>query len=122
MTRYLLISLLMFVLSSCYYDNEEELYQFLRPPICQTDTLSYQRDIHPIWENNCFQCHGQGLAFGNINLSGYEDVLVLAKNGRLLGAISHDPAFSPMPKGGNQLDSCQIKRVEAWMSQGMINN
>ena len=35
-------------------------------------TLSYARDVQPVWDNHCIQCHNPQQAAGNLSLSGKE--------------------------------------------------
>jgi len=39
-----------------------------------------------------------------------------------MGAVQHQPGFSPMPKGDNQLGDCDIQKMSAWIDQGAKNN
>ncbi|HEX2534423.1 MAG TPA: hypothetical protein VHK69_11845 [Chitinophagaceae bacterium] len=108
-------------LFGCYYDVEEELYPGTAP--CSTTGVTYSGTIVPILQTGgCLGCHSGGAPSGNLNLSNYETVHEAAHSGRLFGAISHAPGFSPMPKGGNQLDACTIARVKAWIDAGAPNN
>jgi hypothetical protein len=104
---------------SCYYDVEEELYPSTG---CETTNLSYSLDIVPILNNNCYSCHDQASNFGNITLEGYDNVLPLATDGRLLGAIKHESGFSPMPQNAAQLVACDIEKIETWIADGAPNN
>jgi len=98
---------------------EEELYPSLE---CQTQDMSYSIDISPIISDNCLLCHNQTARFGNIILEEHADVLTYVNNGLLLGAIRHDPGFSPMPQNTAQLLECEIEKIAAWIDQGTLNN
>jgi len=104
---------------SCYYDVEEEIYPYLN---CETDMMSYQSDILPILQSNCYRCHGAANNFGNITLEGYEKVRNYVNSGQLIGAIKREPGFSPMPKDRAQLLLCNIEKIEAWIADGAPNN
>jgi len=52
------------------------------------------------------------------SLEGYANSKASADFGRIVGAISHDTDFSPMPKNGNKLDQCTIDKISAWVSAG----
>lgn len=55
------ISTLTFALSSCYYDNEEELYSNLNNDTtitCDTLSVTYAVQIKPIFDSKCISCHG----------------------------------------------------------------
>ncbi len=89
---------------------------------CSTIAISYSQDVRPILQNSCVGCHSGNPPAGNIDLSSHAGVAELALNGRLVGAISHAPAYEPMPQGGNQLASCSIDQITAWVNDGAPNN
>ena len=111
--------LLLFFLAGCYYDIEEDLYASID---CQKIDMSYQSDILPIIQNNCYVCHDAKSNFGNIILEGYDNLKNYADNGFLLGVIKHEAGFSPMPQNNNQLLECEIEKIESWISDGARNN
>ncbi len=77
----------------------------------------------PILSNNCYDCHsnsnapdfGQGIAFED-----FEDASALSAS--MLGAVKHEDGFPAMPKGAEQLDSCSISFIEAWVNAGAPDN
>jgi mono/diheme cytochrome c family protein len=79
--------------------------------------------VLPILTNHCFTCHSNANApdftFG-FSLEDHEDVS--AASTLIVGAINHNEGFVPMPQGSDQLDSCQIETIEAWVNQGSLNN
>ena len=103
----------------CYYDVEEVLYP---AGSCQTENMSYQTNIEPIIQRNCYVCHSQAANQGSITLEGYTNLLTYVQNGRLSGAIRHEPGFSPMPQNGPQLSDCDIAKIEQWVASGAPNN
>jgi len=108
------------LLNSCYYDSVEELYP--QSPPCDTSNVTYSGSIKPIIDANCFSCHSGSAPSGNISLANFNDVVIAAQNGSLLGTIRHENAWSPMPKNGNQLNSCSITKLEIWIASGTPNN
>ena|SRR6187402_339677 len=111
----------MVVLSSCYYDNAEELYP---PTTCVTDSMSLQTHIEPILSHNCYACHSSaaGPFNGNVILEEYNELVKYATSGQLVGAINHDPSYSPMPQNAPHLGSCDIAKIESWVGAGAPNN
>lgn len=107
------------VLSSCYYDSEEDLYPELG---CSTDDMSYVNDILPIIDQNCMVCHSASANFGGVTLEGYDALKIWVDNGRFLGSIRRDPGFSPMPQGQPQILQCNIEKIESWINDGAPNN
>lgn len=106
--------------SSCYYDKEEELY----PPVTQCDTsgVGYQATIVPLMKSYCNACHNSSSPSGGIATDNYQGLKVIALNGKLYGSIAHLSGYSPMPKGGNKLSDCDIKKVKVWIDAGSPEN
>lgn len=108
------------MLSSCWYDNEEDLFGTVD---CITSNMSYTNDVVPILSgNSCISCHNNSLSSGGINLDDYELVKTQALNGKLYGAINHDIGFMAMPQGTTKIEQCQIDKIKAWIDQGTLNN
>lgn len=105
--------------TSCYYDVEEELYPTIE---CITAEMSYQDDIIPILSNDCYTCHSAAANFGNITLEGHDALLKYVNDGSLLGAVRHEGGYSPMPKGAAMLLDCEVQKIEAWITDGALNN
>jgi hypothetical protein len=109
------------VISSCYYDVEEELYGSGGP--CDTAGTTYSTTVVSLLQNyGCLGCHSGASASGNIRLDSYNNVKIQADNGRLFGAINHSAGYAPMPQGGNKMLSCDINKIKAWIDAGSPNN
>ncbi len=106
-------------LTSCYNDNYQDLYP---SGSCDTTQVSYAADVWPVISARCTGCHSGSVPSGNILLENYNDVVIVVKNGRLLGSIRFDPGYSSMPKGGAKLSSCDIAKIEKWVNDGMPDN
>ena len=121
--RILIISLLALLLSfGCYYDNEEDLFPIL-PGDCDTTSVSFAIDVEPILSSNCYLCHAAISAAslgGNITIDNYTDIADQAST--ILSSIQHGTGISAMPKGSSKLSDCRIKKIEAWISQGKLQN
>lgn len=102
-------------LSSCYYDNEEDLYGVG----CDTTAVSYTSDIWPIIETNCQTgCHAPGgSAIGHI-FTDHASVMTKVINGSLKNRVV---VQRNMPPSG-VLTDCQVQKLEAWMLQGALDN
>lgn len=107
-------------LQACYYDNEQDLYPVQAE--CDTTNVSYSQDVWPIISSNCTSCHSGGAPSGNVYLDNYDNIVVAADNGSLLGAIKHESGYSPMPKGGGMLSDCNISIIETWVNEGTPDN
>ena len=90
--------------------------------LCGTDNISFSQEIFPIIDTYCEGCHSGSNPFGGLFLRDYTDIKIVADNGKLFSAITHDPGFSPMPKGLPKLDSCKIDKIAAWISDGAPDN
>jgi mono/diheme cytochrome c family protein len=92
---------------------------------CDTVNVTFTKNINPILQQQCLSCHSNTSTGGGVLLNSYDDVKAIATDqsrgpeGRLYGALSHMPAYSPMPKGGTQLDNCKLRQVKLWIEAGM---
>ena len=50
-------SLITITLPGCYYDNEEDLFQFIQQEECNIITAGYTADIVPLLVTHCNRCH-----------------------------------------------------------------
>jgi hypothetical protein len=90
---------------------------------CDTTRFAYSAAIKPIIDSNCVKCHNGGPAApASLNYTTYEGLRTVALNGRLLGAITHSPGFSPMPKNSPQLSDCKVTQIKKWIQAGAPNN
>src|SRR5687768_5027810 len=106
-----IMSLAIMALTGCYYDSEEDLYGNVE---CVTTDLSFGTDIMPILERSCFSCHSAAANTAGVTLEGHSQLMIHVNNGRLLGAIRHEPGFTPMPNGAPKLGDCDIAKIEQW--------
>lgn len=111
---------LVFSTSSCYYDNEEELYP--NPVACDTTNVTYSGTVTPILSENCNSCHGSTSPSAGVITDNYADLQTIVENGKFVGAINHLDGYSPMPKGGNKLSDCNLAKIEKWLDSGAPNN
>lgn len=116
---FLSISALLFF-SACYKNN---LVDLTENTTCDTTNMTYSTNIAPILKNNCTNsgCHESAAAL-TFPLTTYEDVKMIALDGRMLSSIQHQAGVTAMPKDMSQLDSCTINKIEAWINQGTLNN
>lgn len=122
LTLLLLISLSF--LYGCYYDSKEYLYP-QEIAGCDTTNVTYNQSVSSILNSYCLSCHSNNSAAslgGNIRLEDYSDVILRVNDGSLIGSISHDNGFSPMPKGSSKLNSCNITVIQKWIDEGAPNN
>jgi hypothetical protein len=120
MIKFLSILFMGLLISSCYYDVEEELYPTGE---CVTDNVTYKNDISKIVNNSCLTgCHSSAVKIAGIDLATYEGVKKYVDLGNFLGSIKHESGFSAMPKGRSKIDACSISKIEKWINSGAQNN
>ena len=111
------------ITTSCYKDNEEDLYPNVSD--CDTVSISYAQDVKPIVESFCLACHSEAnsasLASG-INLEGYDNIITIVESGTFLSSIEQDGSASFMPKNANKLADCNIAIIRNWINEGSQNN
>lgn len=110
--------------TSCYYDEV--------PPEAVTplpETVSYTKDIQPLWNESCIGCHATGSTAPD--LTAVNSYLALTKNSKYV--VAKDAANSIlykcligegaplMPKAGKISDS-KIELVKKWINDGALNN
>ncbi|MEI8134763.1 MAG: hypothetical protein WCH46_06750 [bacterium] len=134
MNRVILIPIVLAVVffAGCYNDTVEELYGLPGQNVtCDTSGVSYNntisaKSISTIISNNCASCHTKATAHangGDIVLDNLSDLVVQAKNGKLMADLNQTTgSFVPMPFGGNKLDACTIAKVQHWINIGMPQN
>ncbi|MBR2648086.1 MAG: hypothetical protein IKD55_04560 [Sediminibacterium sp.] len=106
--------------TSCYYDKSELIYP---TTTCDTANIKYSTTILPILNTNCNSCHGgTAIAGASIKLDTYASTLNYVKNNLLINSILQNGQASPMPKGGNKLATCDIKKIQTWINAGAPNN
>lgn len=117
--QHLLSLTILFILGSCTYNVEEELFPVNN---CNTIDITYSLDVEPIIQSNCYVCHDSASRLGGITLEGYDNLKAFVDNGRLIGVINHQSGFSPMPKGAAKLPDCDIAAIEQWVAEGAKDN
>ena len=123
-TLFFMISGIIVLSIGCSKQNETELNKSIVPSVCNTDSLSYSKDIVPILQNYCYSCHGNGNTGGSggINLDGYANLKPMADNGHLVGEVTHAPGFIGMPFDQPKMPDCEVSKIVAWVDQGALNN
>ncbi len=89
---------------------------------CDTAVFTYNGAVKPIMDNKCVGCHNPNNMGGNIDVSTYATVRIIALNGKLYGSLAHQSGYSPMPKNSSKLSDCEIRQVQKWINAGSLNN
>lgn len=105
--------------SSCYYDNEIDLYG-ADTTLCDTANLRYSVEIRKIMQDHCDECHiSTSPTFSGIPFETHAEFKAVAMSGALLDRINN--AGNPMPQTGLML-ICNRQKIEAWVKAGAPNN
>lgn len=121
MLRYLSYLLSGLLLASCVYDHADEPVA-PTPPTCDTATATYALFVSPLLDQRCRSCHNAQFPQGGANLTDLAQVQRYARNGTLLGVVSHAAGYPAMPKNGPKLSDCEITRLKKWIDDGAPNN
>ena len=114
----------LFFITSCTNVSKEELI----PPGCDTVDMRYANDVVPILQSHCYSCHGAVNPASGIALEGFANLhpyTIDTAGGRvctLVGNISHNPGYNPMPFNQPKLDTCLINQIVDWVNHGAQDN
>jgi mono/diheme cytochrome c family protein len=101
----------------------------LLPPPAAVD-VDFKRDVHPLLEARCVQCHGRGKTSGGFSLENRETALAGSSSGpsiipgrseesyliELVAGIDPD---NVMPAKGTRLTADEVGLLRAWIDQGV---
>ncbi len=101
------------------------------PPAAAQKGVTYARDIKPIFEKSCFDCHGPEKQKGDLRVDSLEAILKGGEHGKVVvaGKVDKSPLLwsvarldedSAMPPEGkaDPLTKEQVALVRAWIEQG----
>lgn len=92
-------------------------------------TVSFSKDILPIMETSCVDCHGGEKTSKGLDLKSYASLMAGSQNGAVINA--GDAAASKlvasvqsgkMPKRGAKLTAEQIQLLVDWVNAGAVDN
>lgn len=120
-TFFAIVTFLLFFFPACYNDNEYDLYPFSAIQ-CDSSNFTYSQSIAQIMAANCNVCHSTSIASGSVITDNYNDLSIVAKNGKLWGGVNWEAGYVRMPNGGNKLSSCDLTKIKNWINSGYPNN
>ncbi len=96
-----------------------------------SQSIDFNRDIKPIFEAHCIQCHGAKKAAGQLRLDnkasamkgGISGAIILPNNSRtsiLLARLTGSDGQAKMPMGGDPLPPEQIELIRKWIDAGAV--
>jgi hypothetical protein len=106
--------------AGCYYDNEEELYQFYYDSNpCDTSAITFSGTVFPIIQGNCTTtgCHVAG-GTGPGLMENYAQVKALVDNGKFEDRVLVRRDMPPSAP----LTPCQIQHLTLWIDAGAPDN
>src|SRR5579863_5549154 len=91
--------------------------------------IDFQKDIQPIFERNCYVCHGPANHLSGFRLDQKQSALKGGNNGRAIvpGKALESPLYarvaglggvSRMPMGGQPLDPALVEKIRRWIDEG----
>jgi hypothetical protein len=100
------------------------------PPTPPAGDVSFAKDIRPLFEASCTQCHAKGKAKGGLSVETREALLkggdsgpaaVPGKGGEslLVKVVSSTDPDEVMPKKGTKWTPAQVAMLLAWIDKGM---
>ena len=98
-------------------------------PVAQNTTISFTKDVLPILQSRCVNCHGGERVSKGLNLKTYNDLMTGSENGPVVTAGKAPDSLlvemivsQKMPKNGPKLTSQQVQLITEWVNQGALNN
>jgi mono/diheme cytochrome c family protein len=103
--------------------------QAVAPETPQAGPVSFSRQIAPIFQAKCAECHGAETQEAGLNLSTYELAMKGSEYGTVIEAGDADGsllvemvAAGEMPQDGDPLPAEEIALIRAWIEAGATNN
>jgi hypothetical protein len=91
--------------------------------------ISYARDVRPILESRCGNCHMGEFTSADLHMDTYESLMAGSQNGPVIVAgeakeslLVKKISTGEMPKRGPQLTPQQIQMLIDWIDAGAQNN
>jgi len=124
LVQYLMVLTLGLMATSCYYDELPP-----EPVIPLPESVSYSKDVQPLWNQSCISCHKAGATAPDLTAANSYAALMTSNKYVVAGNASSSLLFklmagtaSPvMPPDGKISDS-KIAIIEKWINDGALNN
>jgi len=98
-------------------------------PVAVAELVSYSKDVQPIFQAKCIECHNSDRTSGGIDLSSYASLMNVTPanavvvpgdaSGSLLVSLIQDGS---MPKRGSKVTNAQLQKIIDWVNQGALDN
>jgi hypothetical protein len=110
--KWFVLSGMIFLISSCYYDKEELLYPGGNN--CSATVKKFATEVNPLIQTKCAfasDCHASGSTNSGGPLVNYDQIRNKS------GIIRHQVVTGVMPKTGS-LTSDELKTIVCWIDSG----
>jgi mono/diheme cytochrome c family protein len=98
-------------------------------PAVDLANVSFAKDVLPIFQDRCSECHGSDEPEEGLVLTSYKDVMAGSIYGAVVKPGAPDDSYlvemistGKMPKKGDDLTKAQIDTIVAWIKAGALNN
>ena len=98
-------------------------------PVLQGVTVSFAKDILPILESRCMNCHGGQRTEEGLVMLTYADLMAGSDNGPVVtpgdaanSLLAELVSTQKMPKRGPKLTPPQVQVIIDWINQGALDN
>lgn len=98
-------------------------------PTAAAKTASFAKEVLPIFQQNCVQCHGGQSTKAGLVLKTYADVMKGSQNGAVIKPGDSKNSFlvqqivnGKMPQRAPKLSQALIDTIAAWVDAGAPNN
>jgi len=114
---------------SAAYPNPNSAYPNPDTTTAAGGSVSFAKDVLPIFESSCFKCHGGNKTEKGLDLKTYASVMLGSQNGAVIVAGDADNSLlfkavssGKMPKRGTKLTPQQLDLIKNWINSGAPNN
>ena len=122
--QYLMMLTVSLMATSCYYDEMPP-----EAPVPIPETVSYTKDIQPLWDQDCISCHKPGSTAPDLTAANSYSALTANNKyvipGNAAGSKLHKSLVGDgaalMPTSG-QWSASRIELVDKWINAGALNN
>ena len=124
--QYLMVLTLSLMATSCYYDEMP-----LEAVIPIPETVSYSKNIQPLWDKDCISCHKPNATAPDLTAANSFSALTAnskyvipgnATGSKLHKSLTGDGGASLMPSPTTKWSDSKIALVDKWINAGALNN
>lgn len=116
MKKLVFLTPLIFILQSCYFDNEEDIYG---PVSCDVSAVTFSNQVAPIINSSCATtgCHVSG-GSGPGNFTVFSELIAKVNNGSFENRVLIQKTMPP----NSPLPDCDLQILQAWIDNGAPND